>query len=38
MNMHQTLQKYFGYTEFRPHQEDIIRDVLDKKDTSFPHF
>jgi len=31
--MHQTLQKYFGYTEFRPHQEDIIRDVLDKKDT-----
>jgi ATP-dependent DNA helicase RecQ len=33
MNMHQTLQKYFGYTEFRPHQEDIIRDVLDKKDT-----
>jgi len=33
MNMHQTLQKYFGYTEFRPHQEDIIRDVVDKKDT-----
>ena len=31
--MHQTLQKYFGYTEFRPLQEDIIRDVLDKKDT-----
>ncbi|MCL7412769.1 MAG: DNA helicase RecQ [ANME-2 cluster archaeon] len=31
--MHQTLQKYFGYTGFRPHQEDIIRDVLEKKDT-----
>lgn len=31
--MHKTLQKYFGYTEFRVHQEDIIRDVLDKKDT-----
>ena len=31
--MHQTLQKYFGYTEFRTLQEDIIRDVLDKKDA-----
>lgn len=33
MNMHKTLQKYFGYTEFRPLQEDIINDVLDGKDT-----
>ena len=31
--MHQTLQKYFGYTEFRPHQEEIILDVLNGKDT-----
>lgn len=31
--MHSTLQKYFGYSEFRPLQEDIIRDVLNKKDT-----
>ncbi|MEA1984188.1 MAG: DNA helicase RecQ, partial [Euryarchaeota archaeon] len=31
--MHATLQKYFGYSEFRPLQEDIIRDVLDRKDT-----
>ncbi|MDR6222676.1 DNA helicase RecQ [Methanococcoides alaskense] len=31
--MHRTLQKYFGYSEFRPLQEDIINDVLDKKDV-----
>lgn len=31
--MHQTLQKYFGYTEFRPLQEEIISDVLNGKDT-----
>jgi ATP-dependent DNA helicase RecQ len=31
--MYQTLQKYFGYSEFRSLQEDIIRDVLDGKDT-----
>ncbi|NYT19273.1 MAG: DNA helicase RecQ [Methanosarcinales archaeon] len=31
--MHRTLQKYFGYSEFRPLQEDIINDVLNKKDT-----
>ncbi len=31
--MHQTLQKYFGYARFRPHQEDIINDVLGGKDT-----
>ncbi|MGP8319518.1 MAG: DNA helicase RecQ [Methanosarcinaceae archaeon] len=31
--MHKTLQKYFGYTNFRPLQEDIINDVLNGKDT-----
>lgn len=28
-----TLHKYFGYTAFLPLQEEIIRDVLDKKDV-----
>lgn len=31
--MHDTLRKYFGYSSFRPLQEDIIQDVLNKKDT-----
>ena len=31
--MHKTLLKYFGYTQFRPLQEDIINDVLSGKDT-----
>jgi ATP-dependent DNA helicase RecQ len=31
--MHKTLLKYFGYTHFRPLQEDIINDVLNGKDT-----
>ncbi|TGC09774.1 DNA helicase RecQ [Methanolobus halotolerans] len=31
--MHQTLQKYFGYSCFRPLQEDIIKDVLEGRDT-----
>ncbi|NOQ49014.1 MAG: DNA helicase RecQ [Methanococcoides sp.] len=31
--MYRTLQKYFGYSEFRPLQEDIIKDVLNKKDV-----
>jgi ATP-dependent DNA helicase RecQ len=31
--MHDTLRKYFGYSSFRPLQEDIIKDVLNKKDT-----
>ncbi len=33
ITMHNTLRKYFGYTLFRPLQEDIINDVLNGKDT-----
>src|SRR5665213_782790 len=29
----QALQKYFGYSEFRHRQEEIIQHVLDKKDV-----
>ena len=31
--LHETLEKYWGYTSFRPLQEDIIRSVMDGKDT-----
>ncbi|HBI23641.1 MAG TPA: hypothetical protein DDX84_05460 [Nitrospiraceae bacterium] len=31
--MLKTLHKYFGYTTFLPLQEDIIRDVMDRKDV-----
>lgn len=31
--MHSVLHQYFGYTAFRPLQEEIIRDVLDRKDV-----
>jgi ATP-dependent DNA helicase RecQ len=31
--MHSALHKYFGYTSFRSLQEEIIRDVLEKKDV-----
>jgi ATP-dependent DNA helicase RecQ len=31
--LHEVLEKYWGYSSFRPLQEDIIRSVLDGKDT-----
>ena len=31
--LHETLAKYWGYTSFRPLQEDIIRSVCQQKDT-----
>ena len=31
--LHETLEKYWGYTSFRPLQEDIIKSVLEGKDT-----
>lgn len=31
--LHETLEKHWGYTSFRPLQEDIIHSVLDGKDT-----
>ena len=31
--LHETLEKYWGYTSFRPLQEDIIHSILDGKDT-----
>lgn len=33
MNIHQILIKYWGYSQFRPLQEDIIRSVISGKDT-----
>ncbi len=32
-NIHQILQHYFGYNQFRFNQQDIIENVLAKKDT-----
>ncbi len=32
-NLYPTLQKYFGYTTFRPQQEQAITDVVNKKDV-----
>ncbi|MGE5382207.1 MAG: ATP-dependent DNA helicase RecQ [Omnitrophica WOR_2 bacterium] len=31
--IHEALSKYWGYTKFRPLQEDIINSVLDGRDT-----
>ena len=31
--MLKTLKSFFGYTEFRPHQKEIITSILAKKDT-----
>jgi len=31
--MYKVLQQYFGYSSFRPLQEKIIKDVLDRKDV-----
>ena len=31
--MYKILKKYFGYTEFRPLQKEIITNILNKKDT-----
>ncbi|MDD3132770.1 MAG: RecQ family ATP-dependent DNA helicase, partial [Bacteroidales bacterium] len=33
MDIREALVKYWGYPDFRPGQEDIIRSVLDGKDT-----
>ena len=33
MNLSEILQKYWGYSRFRPLQEDIIQSVLDGRDT-----
>jgi len=33
MTPHQILQQYWGYSQFRPLQEDIIQSVLSGKDT-----
>jgi len=33
LTIHQLLLKYWGFTEFRPLQEDIIQSVLEGKDT-----
>lgn len=32
-DIHEILKKYWGFAAFRPLQEDIIRSVLDRKDT-----
>ena len=31
--MHNILKTYFGYTEFRPLQKEIITNILNRKDT-----
>ncbi len=31
--LHPTLKTYFGYDSFRKHQQDVVKTVLDKKDS-----
>ena len=33
MDPQSALKKYFGYASFRPHQQEIISDVLAGRDT-----
>src|SRR5215471_20412741 len=33
VDLHVTLQKHFGYTSFRPGQEDLVRAVVDGHDV-----
>ncbi len=33
MNLTPALKKYFGYSAFRPLQEEIVRDALDGRDV-----
>ena len=33
LSLHQILLKHWGYSNFRPLQEEIIQSVLDGKDT-----
>ena len=32
-NIHKILEQYWGYSQFRPLQEDIINSILSGKDT-----
>ena len=33
MDLHEALKKHFGYDEFRPLQEDIVKDALAGRDV-----
>lgn len=33
MDIHSTLKKYFGFENFRPRQEEIVKSILAKKDV-----